>query len=246
MRTRWDKTTAVPPIGPAEVHIWRARMDGEPSRFVSLCQMLSAEERLRAERFHFARDRKRYMIGRGLLRYLLGRYQCLPPAQVAIDYTPYGKPFLPGENGPQALHFNLSHSGDWLALAFARGRAVGVDIEQARREVDLAALSARFFSNGEQAVLRSLPDSSQTDAFFACWTRKEAYIKARGEGLSLPLDCFDVAFHPREAPAILANRKVSGEETRWKMEAFCPFPGYAGAVVAEGQDWQPLYLQEGM
>jgi 4'-phosphopantetheinyl transferase len=236
---------AFPALGRGEVHVWRTALDLDPPRVAALAASLSADERDRAARFHFERDRVRFTVARGVLRALLGRYLDLPAPALAFDYGQHGKPSLaaaavarPVDGAPGAeLRFNLSHSAGVALCAVTRGREVGVDVEGLRADFATDEIAERFFSPAERAALRALPAGARCAAFFACWTRKEAYIKARGLGLSLALDAFDVSLAPGEPAALLATRDEPGALDRWLLRALDPGPDLAGAVVAEGHDW---------
>jgi 4'-phosphopantetheinyl transferase len=190
--------------------------------------VLSAQERERAARFRFERDRRRYILRHGKLRELLSDYLNCAPARICFAYNSFGKPSVAGG----ALRFNVSHSHGTALFVFARGVEVGCDIERRDPRFVCDQIPERFFSALEAQTLRSLPASSRTRAFFNCWTRKEAFIKARGCGLSLPLDSFDVSLAPDE-PALLL-RGCDG----WSVQSCEPAPDYQAAIVAEGADWQ--------
>ena len=168
---------------------------------------------------------------------LLGRYLDLEPHRLRFDYTPQGKPSLAGDSTQRALQFNVSHSGEILLIAVADERALGVDVEQIRRDIEAEAIAMRFFSPRERQALAELPVTVQVDAFFDCWTRKEAYIKARGDGLSLPLDEFDVSFVPGETARLLATRPDPADRDRWSLTALDVAQGYKAALAAEGAGW---------
>jgi 4'-phosphopantetheinyl transferase len=190
----------------------------------------------RAGRFHFARDRDHYTVARAVLRDILGRYLGLAPASLRFKYNPFGKPSL--DDGARGVRFNLSHSGGIALYAVALGREVGVDVEQLKDEMDCGGVAERFFSPSEVAALRTLPPEAQKRAFFDCWTRKEAYVKARGDGLSLPLDSFDVSVAPGEPAALLRTRDDACEASRWTLRELSTEPGYAAALAVEGRDWR--------
>ena len=177
-------------------------------------EILSPDERTRAARFHFERDRQHFTATRALLRTLLGSYVGSEPADLVFRYSEKEKPSLDSQASHDSVEFNLSHSGTAALLAFARGRALGVDIEIIRDDFDPAALAHRFFSKHEQTQLAALNPSEKYSGFFRCWTRKEAYIKAVGTGLSLPLDQFDVSLHPGDKHALLATRPQSSRGCR--------------------------------
>ena len=232
--TAWQPLRGNYELAADEVHVWRARLDGSSARAALLRQVLSAEERARADKFHFERDRMRFTIGRGLVRLLLGHCLGRPAHRVGFEYSSFGKPSLPPG---LPVQFNVSHSGAVILVALARGRVLGVDVEQIRSDMATARIAEEFFSANECRALASLPGSLQYEAFFSCWTRKEAYIKAKGEGLSLPLDQFDVAFLPGEEPRLLETRPDPTEASRWTLRSLEPGAGYQGAIVAQGAGW---------
>jgi 4'-phosphopantetheinyl transferase len=197
--------------------------------------VLSAEERDRAGQFRFDRHRRRYVVRRGILRELVGSYLGRKPADVMFVHNAYGKPALRDCD----LHFNLSHSRGMALYVFCRGGAVGCDLEWRDPQFASDQIPERFFSRDEVRALRSLPLSHQTEAFFNCWTRKEAYVKAAGQGLSIALDTFDVSLAPKE-PAVFLR---GGEG--WSIQSFSPMPGFQAAIVARGADWRPRMVPLG-
>jgi 4'-phosphopantetheinyl transferase len=199
---------------------------------------LAEDERVRAARFHFEKDRCRFVAARGALRAILGRYLRVPPARLRFRYGPHGKPALAAEFAGSGLEFNVSHSHSLALLAVARGRALGVDVERLRADAAGREIAERFFSAYEVSALCGLPAARQPRAFFDCWTRKEAYVKARGEGLSFPLADFDVSLRPGEPAALLCVRGDEREAERWTLRALDVAPDYAAALVAEGSGWQ--------
>lgn len=228
----WGTPPAVTALGEGEVHVWRASLRGDASGVEAFRKILDADELGRADRFHFERDRVRFVIARGVLRSILARYLRRPPGQVRFGYSPYGKPSLADAGGD--LSFNVSHSNEVALYAFARGRDVGVDVEFIREDFAGMEIAGRFFSAREVAALRRLPAGLRTHAFFNCWTRKEAYIKARGEGLSHPLDCFAVSLAPGEPAAILSTEGDPSELSRWSLHELRPGPGYVAALALRG------------
>jgi len=198
-----------------------------------LAQFLSPDEQLRASRFHFQRDRDRFIAARGILRVILGRYVAAPPDQLTISYGPRGKPFLAGREGG-SLRFNLSHSHGLALYALVLDRNVGIDVEALRTLRDAEQIAERFFSPLERAEFRSLPQDQKQHGFFFCWTQKEAFIKAVGDGLSLALDRFDVSISPHEAARLL---RIDGDPERashWVMQSLNPAPGFLGALACDG------------
>ncbi len=182
--------------------------------------ILSAEEKARAARFRFAGERRRFTNCRAKVRSILAGYLAIEPAAVEFRYNESGKPSV------QGLYFNVSHSHDAAMLAVSRSREVGIDIERIDAAFANDNIPERFFSPREVAALRELPSTHQLEAFFRCWTRKEAYVKARGMGLSLALDSFDVTLAPGETARFLRGAND------WSVESLSPMPGYAAAVVA--------------
>ncbi len=228
-------------LSSSEVHVWLAPLD--QLHVSQLAQTLSEEELARAGRFHFRRDRERFIACRSLLRTILSRYLCVEPHQLRICYGTYGKPYLEEEVEKNKLQFNLSHSHGLALYAFTRGRKIGVDLEYIRRMPDFSQIAARFFSQNEYAALNALPESQRQEAFFYCWTRKEAYIKAIGNGLMHPLNSFDVSLAPGE-PACLLNVEGDPEEaSRWSLKSLNPVPGYVAALAVVGHDWRLQWKQ---
>jgi 4'-phosphopantetheinyl transferase len=174
------------------------------------------------------------MAGRGALRHILAGYLGCAPAEIGFSYTAYGKPFLRNEE-KHGLRFNLSHSEDQALLAVTRGRVVGVDIEQIRPDFATEEIAKRFFSEREWKELRGLPAAERTTAFFRCWTRKEAFIKAVGEGLSFPLDAFAVSLAPGEPAALRWLRTDKDGARRWRLEDIAAPAGFLAALAVEGE-----------
>ncbi|MBN1891064.1 MAG: 4'-phosphopantetheinyl transferase superfamily protein [Thermoflexales bacterium] len=214
-----------------EVHVWRAALDPPADSVRQLAQTLSPDEGERAARFHFERDRRRFIAGRGVLRALLGRYLGLEPERVCFRYGPRGKPRLADVD--DAPRFNLAHSHELALYAFALDREIGVDLEHVRPMPDAGQIAARFFSPGENAAWLALPESQRLEAFFNCWTRKEAYLKACGDGLARPLDQFEVSLAPGEAAALLRVPGQEEEAARWWLHALEAADGYIAAMAVE-------------
>jgi len=221
-----------------EVHVWRALSNVSTGEIESLQSMLVDEELEQARRFYFEKDRRRWMMAHAILRMVLGRYLDIDPRELRFRTNTYGKPSLAYPHTGAHLHFNLSHSGDLVLYAFAYDRQVGVDVEYMRTGIEYTDLAASHFSAHERAALHALPEALQEEAFFLCWSRKEAYIKARGQGLSLPLDQFDVSLVPGGPASLLGSREDLQATKRWSLRALAPGERYAGALVAEGFDWQ--------
>lgn len=219
-----------------DVEVVSVRLDAPADVSAALWQLLSRDERQRAERFRYVEHRQRYIVARASLRRLLAERLRIAPWAVELVETSYGKPRLAPGHGSAGLEFNLSHSGVLAVYAFTSGRAVGVDVELIRQVPDADDLAERFFSSGEIAALRSLPLDRRSLAFLACWTRKEAFIKALGLGLSCPLDAFDVTIDP-DAPARITRIEARiGRVAHWRLQAFTPLPSYIAAIAYRADD----------
>jgi 4'-phosphopantetheinyl transferase len=218
-----------------EVHLWRASLDLAPSGVENLRQTLSPDELGRAARFLAPEAQARFIVARAILRDVLARYAGRRPAEFEFGYRPGGKPFLASGSGAAGLEFNLSHSHGMALYGFTLGRQVGVDVELVRSNLDHERIAGRFFSEAESAALRDLPPDLRAESFFRCWTRKEAYIKARGEGLAIPLASFDVSVAPGEPPALLSVSDLPSEVGRWTFLPLPPMAGYATALAVEGK-----------
>jgi 4'-phosphopantetheinyl transferase len=212
-----------------ELHIWHWEPARTQQELSDLWKVLSEDEQERAERYRFPKHRDEFVINRARLRSLLAGYLARLPRELVFDYAPHGKPYLRNESGD--WRFNLSHTEGRAAFAITRAREVGIDIEQMRPQADARKIAERFFSVKERQSLHGLSREALDRAFFRCWTRKEAYIKARGEGLSIPLHQFDVSLAEGEPAALLGTRPDPNEAQRWILYDL-PFPkGYAGAVA---------------
>ena len=194
--------------------------------------LLSASERERAERYHFDRDRNAFVISRATLRMLLGRYLGAPPADVRLAYSARGKPSLHAAHGDR-LDFNLSHTKDLVLYAFTTGSPLGVDVERVRAMEDQDRVAETVFSDTEMAAFSRLTGERRVQGFWNGWTRKEAFIKAVGAGLSLPLKTFDVTLAPDEPPALLDVR-TPGHDANWTLHALRPTSEHVAALAARG------------
>ena len=233
----WDSPPKTFVLPNNAVHVWRASLHVSASYLHTLEDTLTADEHARAERFYFQKHREHFIAGRGLLRNILSRYLDREPDQLRFCYNSYGKPVLTEEAGAAELCFNLSHSHGIALYAITCGREIGIDIEYFRPDVEAEKLAERFFSPREAAVLRALPERLRKEGFFNCWTRKEAYIKAEGKGMSIPLSAFDVSLTPGEPAALLHTQNQPQETSRWSLQALNPAPGYAAALAVKGHDW---------
>ena len=230
-RLPWAPGPPEPSLRPGEVHVWRARIDADATRHHGheAAGLLSTDERARADRFRSEQHRRAFAVCRATLRRLLASYFAREPVALPLPTSEHGKPFL--DDGTP-LQFNLSHSGGLALYAFAVEREVGVDIELVRDDVPHEALAERFLSPRERIALQSLPDHARRQAFFACWVRKEAFVKARGEGLAFGLSRFSVSVAP-DHPARLLE-VLDDPATGWSLRGLDPAPGYVAALAVPG------------
>jgi len=229
---KWNHTSVGDELGADEVHVWRESLDQPRDMIAKLAPLLSQDEYQRAMRYYRPADRDRFVVGRGILRKILSAYLALPPGQLRFTYNEYGKPAVSDDQNDRALNFNLSHSAELILYAVTRGRGVGIDIEYIREDFATLEIAEHFFSKDEVAALKSLPMDQRTMGFFNCWSRKEAFIKAKGMGVSYPLDRFTVSLAPGEPPALLKVDDDEREAARWKMYELKPGAGYAAAMIA--------------
>ncbi len=224
---------------PGQVHLWRAELNLPFDRLPGLSAVLSAQELAQAGRFYFERHRRRYIISHSFLRSVLAAYLGLLPQDIHYTFGEHGKPSLSPDilknmGAPGVipdLHFNLAHSHELALLGIAAASEIGVDIEYHRVVADYELIAAHFFSAHESAALLALPESQRETAFFNAWTRKEAYLKALGDGLARPLDSFDLSLAPGEPPRLLHVDNFPEEIDRWRILSFSPEPAYTAAIV---------------
>lgn len=214
-----------------EVHIRLLNLAIREAELNELEQLLTPDERARADRLIVRQIRSRFVAGRGLLRRILGSYLKREPGRLTLKTNPYGKPFLAEQPGGQRLTFNLSHSADLAILALVRDCEVGIDLEQTRVDLPYRAMAQQFFSRREQADLFSLPAELQPAAFYRCWTRKEAYLKACGSGFSQSADHCDVSLRPGQPPALLADRANPGHTSLWSLIDLDVPQGFCAALA---------------
>ena len=217
-------------LSAGEVHVWRAFLKEFSSRCAAFSALLNEDERTTARRFHFERDRNSYIVARALLRTILGGYLACGPERIVFNYSERGKPSIAGTS----LRFNVSHSKGVALFAVTHECELGVDVEQVRPMNDLLDIARNFFAVDEQRSLATLPGEQQTEAFFHCWTRKEAYVKATAAGITEALDRFAVTLAPHEPARFLNIGDDPEAATRWRLCSFIPAEGFAGALAWEG------------
>ncbi len=218
------------------VHVWCASLEQDATRIQQLARTLSEDELTRAKRFYFERDRNHFIVGRGLLRTILREYTGIEPNQIEFTYGTRGKPALKHPANHNRLQFNVSHSQGLILYAITCDRAIGIDLECIRPTSDVESLAKRFFSAREYAAISNLPPQQKQEAFFNAWTRKEAYLKATGEGLA-QLEQVEVSLIPGEPPQLLSIQQDVQAAKQWSLQALTPATGYIAAVAVEGHDW---------
>jgi 4'-phosphopantetheinyl transferase len=230
-------------VSPARgtVDLWSASLEPPALLASHLAGYLSSDERARADRFVFPRDRNHFVAGRAFLRLLLGQYLGTEPRALRFSYGPNGKPALADDRSD--LRFNLAHSGALAVCALTRGSEVGVDVERLRPIRDAEGVAQSAFSPREVARLESLPEPARLRAFYEAWTRKEAFLKALGHGLARPLDSFDVTLGPGEPPRLLRTLGDPTEADRFSLHALEPEIGYVGAIAIPGHDWHVRHVR---
>ena len=237
-----DKHSPALHLANSEAQVWSTTLRRAPQAVAGLAALLSPDETARAKRFYFERDRNRYIVGRGLLRTLLGRYLGMEPARVEFNYGPHGKPALKTNNHSPALEFNLAHSNDRALYIFCRDRQVGIDLEYIRPMEDEDALARYVFSPDEIALVASLSGQEKHNAFFKIWTCKEAVLKASGDGLSKPLDQTDIAIAAESARLV----SIDGDREQaaaWRLETWQPAPDYQAALAFKPGNCQIAFFQ---
>ena len=226
-----------------EVHVWCASLDVPPGTSSRMYATLTPDERDRSARFRFGRDRQHFIVAHGVLRDLLGRYLETDAGRIRYVYNTCGKPRLAPELGSR-ITFNLSHSAGLALVAITADANVGVDLEYVRPQSDHAEIARRFFSRVEVEHLMALPNDLYAEAFFSCWTRKEAYLKACGEGLATPLDSFSVplTIDPSQTAAEFRPAATSiVRAKRWSFHTLRPASGYLGSLAIEGRGWRLIH-----
>lgn len=223
----WRSPQAKITLSRSEVHVWRVQLDPTVSRLQKLVSTLSAEEIKKADRFHSNIDRLRSLQSRGVLRDILGRYTQIKPSAIRLTKNSYDRPHLTPRND---LDFNVSHSSNLILIAIARERSVGVDIERLRSVANADGVAQQFFSGPENDFLQALPLAERQRAFFQCWTRKEAYVKALGTGLSTPLNEFTVSLANKDTPSLVIN---NADEFAWHVRELDAGDNYVAALAVE-------------
>ena len=227
----WPPARVLPRLAAGDVHVWTFPLDVPPLRRVLLEPLLSRDEHERARRFKFARDRERYIVGRAVLRCILAGYRHDDPRALTFEYGRHGKPVLASVHRRSAPYFNLAHCEGLALCAVTEEAEVGVDLERVVDLPDAELVAREYFSASEREALEALPPDQRAAAFFNCWTRKEAYLKATSEGLSAPLDRFDVTLAPGEPARILRIKGSARDAALWTLHSLEPAAGFVGALA---------------
>ncbi len=230
-------SVAPPPLAPEEVHVWLFKKEAVAVQLAVFEASLAEDERQRARRLCRAYDREMSITARGLLRRLLSSYVGIPPRELRFVYSPNGKPEL-REHRSSAVHFNVAHSGNVILIACGRERRVGVDVERVEFDCSIEPVAERFFSKAECGTLRSLPLAERVQAFYRCWTRKEAYLKATGAGLAKPLDTVDVSARGDRICNFVQDASIKDGVACWLLQSLTLGPDYAAALATECRDGQ--------
>ena len=223
-------------LGRREVHVWATPLRPAPECVAAYTNTLSPDEKKRAARYLFERDQRRFTAGRGALRAILSRYLCCPPEQINFDYSERGKPSLATTAGKSALHFNLAHSDELALLAVTKIGSVGVDVEKLRPMKDAEAIAERFFSTRETAQLKTLPKNQKDVGFFNLWTRKEAWLKATGQGICDSLNKVEVSLLPDEPARLLSLFDDAQAAADWTLQELNPAHGFKAALALCARD----------
>lgn len=215
------------------MQVWSAYISDFETRSRELENLLSKEEVCRAGRFCFQKDRLGFVVAHGILRNLLGRYLSIWPGLIQFEYDFNGKPILPEAGDLKSVSFNISHSHNLAVFAFSKFSSIGVDVEYVRIMQDFYEIADHYFHPKENEMLQNIPPFERNAAFFDCWTRKEAFIKATGEGMSRPLDSFEVSVNGKNESEIHSIDDDITEAAKWSLLPFKPARGYVGAVAAK-------------
>lgn len=220
-----------PVLAAGEIHLWKIHKQEHLDRYEVYWELLSDQEKKKAMHFRFYKDKSCYVIAKGVLRTLLGAYLKCDPTSISIKYAHNGKPFVFNE---MEIHFNVSHAKDCILIGFAKKHEIGVDVEYVDRPVEVELIARSFFSSEEVTQLLAIDQKYQNQAFYNCWTRKEAFIKALGEGLSFPLDQFVVSLDSIEDARLITTLWDLEEKSHWFLTSVVPCDNYVGAVALRG------------
>ena len=231
LKIPWPPPPPAHPLNDNEVHVWAVSLCPPAESIASCSKLLAPDEAQRAERFRFERDQRRFTVARGSLRAILATYVNLDPARLSFAYSSRGKPTLAELDASNSLHFNLTHSDELAVLAITRACPLGIDVEHIRPLNDASGIADRFFSARESQGLAALPVTEKPAAFFNLWTRKEAWLKATGDGISESLDKVEVSFLAGESARLISLPEAAGPIQEWSLFDLRPAEGFAGALA---------------
>ena len=231
----WQTIDTPPPLGTDVVHIWQANLEPDINGWEKLTSMLSDDEQAKASSFHFEKHKRRYTVGRSILRTLLGGYLNCSPTAINFTYNNYGKPSL--KDNPTELQFNVSRTDEIMLCAFVLKSDIGIDIEAIKPNIDCISISQHVFSAQERNTLQGLEGKELNSAFFRIWSRKEAYIKARGVGLSHPLQKFSVSMD-KTLPVPIEHQSRTNKTKRWRLYDIAVENNYSAAIAIEASKWR--------
>ena len=234
--------TSAPVLSALDIHIWSLSLDLPVNRIQTMAHKLSAEETKRAAGFRFERDRKRYIARRAFLRMILGYYLDCEPRHINFSYGPYGKPRVQDDISSTGIHFNLSHSNGLALFAVTRDVEIGIDLEMIKPLSDLEGIVTNFFSPSEIAEFYNVAEKERLFAFYNCWTRKEAFIKAIGKGLTYDLSEFDVSLAPDKPARILSISGNTEQAACWSLAELNPASDFVAAIAYKGQERKMVCL----
>jgi 4'-phosphopantetheinyl transferase len=234
--SQWRRTIPDKLMLSNEVHVWHVLLDLPNFEIESLLRILSVDELERASKFHFEKDKKRFIASRGILRKILSHYLGVSPQMIRFEYTFYGKPVLASKSGEATLCFNLSHSNEFALYAVCQGKNIGIDIERVRDDVSVEQISQKFYSHNEISALENICKNDRFKLFFEYWTRKEALVKAIGKGISFPMEQCDVSL---KTGSVLSSVIVHGNNVEcscWYVQDLFPSHGYVAAIAVDCSD----------
>lgn len=227
----WSPAVETMRLDPGHVHLWAVVLEEFVDEVLKFRDLLSPVEQTAAQKFRFDKDRNRYVIRHGILRLIMSRYLRQPPSEIEFQLGAYGKPELRGNGACIPLFFNTSHSADIAVCAITSACPIGVDVESMREIPEIEAVAHRFFLSGETRTLMDLPADSRVQAFYACWTRKEALLKATGKGIAEDLAKVEVTLAPQDEPRVVCVSGDPGAHEQWRLQPFSPALGYVGCLA---------------
>lgn len=236
----WNQANENLSLAPNQIHLWRVFLNQPPEQIQQLSQTLSADENARSNRFHFQKDRNNFIVSRGTLRMILSRYLNLSPQNLKFTYSTQGKPALHTET---EIFFNLSHSHQLALYAITLNREIGIDIEFIRPIAEAENIVKNYFSPKEITIFNTISPAHKPEAFFNAWTRKEAYLKATGQGLIQPLNTIEVSITPGEPAKLLSINGDTQKASQWTLTHLTPHPNYIACVAIPAHNLDYKYWQ---